>query len=111
MTFSDLFSDTVSEGNSPTDRVGGQNPSQIGLGAASPTIELLMTEGPTQASGVATDLSISGEGFFILGDATRESYTRDGNFKLDSTGDLVAGGSNLRVKGWMASRDGSGGFG
>jgi len=110
VTFSDLFSDTVSEGNSPTDRVGGQNPSQIGLGAASPTIELLMTEGPTQASGVATDLSISGEGFFILGDATRESYTRDGNFKLDSTGDLVAGGSNLRVKGWMASRDGSGGF-
>ena len=30
VTFSDLFSDTVSEGNSPTDRVGGQNPSQFG---------------------------------------------------------------------------------
>lgn len=110
VTFSDLFSDTVNEGNSPTDRVGGQNPSQIGLGASSPTIELLMSEGPTQASGVATDLSISGEGFFILGDDAHETYTRDGNFKLDSTGDLVAGGSNLRIKGWMASRDTSGGF-
>jgi len=110
VTFADLFSDTVTEGNSPTDRVGGKNPSQVGLGTAQPTIEQIFTEGPTQASGVATDLSISGNGFFVLGDDSKKVYTRDGNFKLDSNGDMVNSTANLRVQGWMADRDSDGSF-
>lgn len=110
VNFADLFSDTVTEGNSPTDRVGGKNPSQVGLGTAQPTIEQIFTEGPSQATGEATDLSISGEGFFVIGNGTKNVYTRDGNFKVDSNGDMVMATANLRVQGWMAERDSDGSF-
>jgi len=108
--FSDLFSDTVTEGNSPTGRVGGKNPSQIGLGIQGPTIEQVFTEGPTTQTGVATDLAITGDGFFVAGDGNKNLFTRDGNFKVDATGDLVMSGSNLRIQGWMAKRDDTGTF-
>lgn len=110
VTFQDLFSDTASEGNSPSDRVGGKNPSQIGLGIIRPTIEQIHTEGPSVQTGVATDISMSGEGFFIINDGRENYYTRDGDFKLDETGDMVMSGSNLRIQGWMAKRDEDGGF-
>jgi flagellar hook-basal body protein len=110
VTFSDLFSDTLSEGSSPTDNVGGANPSQIGLGAGSPTIEQIMTGGATQSTGIATDLSISGNGFFVISDGVDQYYTRDGNFKLDPNGDLYASGSSFRLQGWMATRDEDGKF-
>lgn len=110
VTFSDLFYDTVSEGSSPSDRVGGQNPKQVGLGAGTPVIEQIMTEGASQTTGVGTDLAIAGEGFFVVGDSFSNFYTRDGNFKLDQTGDMVAAGSTLRVKGYMADRGPDGGF-
>ncbi len=110
VTFSDLFYDTVSEGSSPSQGIGGQNPKQIGLGAGSAVVEQIMTDGATQITGVATDLALTGEGFFVVGDASTSLYTRDGNFKQDEIGDLVAAGSNLRVKGWMAERDSNGKF-
>ena len=110
VTFQDLFSDTTNEGNAPSDRVGGSNPSQVGLGIIRPTIEQIHTEGPTVQTGVATDLSMSGEGFFIINDGNENLYTRDGDFKLDQTGDMVMSGSNLRIQGWMAQRDDDGKF-
>ncbi|MCO4783115.1 MAG: flagellar hook-basal body complex protein [Candidatus Cloacimonetes bacterium] len=112
VSFADLFSDTLSSGNGPTGTVGGTNPSQIGLGAATPKIEQIMTEGATTTTGVATDLSIAGDGFFVVGGSgnSNKLFTRDGNFKIDSNGDIVANGSSLRVKGWMASRDINGAF-
>lgn len=112
VSFADLFSDTLSSGNGPTGSVGGTNPSQIGLGAATPKIEQIMTEGATTTTGVATDLAIAGDGFFVVGGSGSSNtlFTRDGNFKIDSNGDIVASGSSLRVKGWMASRDINGAF-
>jgi len=110
VSFSDLFYDTVSEGASPSDRVGGQNPKQVGLGSGTPIVEQIMTEGASQTTGVGTDLAIAGEGFFVVGDSFSNYYTRDGNFKLDEKGDMVAAGSTLRVKGYMAERDPSGAF-
>ncbi|PCJ21472.1 MAG: hypothetical protein COB02_02450 [Candidatus Cloacimonadota bacterium] len=112
VSFSDLFSDTLSTGNGPTGTVGGTNPSQIGLGAATPKIEQIMTEGATTTTGIATDLAISGDGFFVVGGSgsSGKLFTRDGNFKIDSNGDIVASGSSLRVKGWMAGRNLDGSF-
>ena len=110
VTFQDLFSDTSSEGNSPSNRIGGKNPSQIGLGIIRPTIEQIHTEGPSVQTGVATDISMSGQGFFVIDNGRDRLYTRDGDFKLDESGDMVMSGSNFRIQGWMAKRDENGAF-
>src|SRR3989338_2875678 len=48
-----------------------------------------LSEGPIQTTGNPLDVAISGEGFFVVKTADGESYTRNGNFKLDDTGQLV----------------------
>ena len=45
------------------------------------------------------DMAISGSGFFVLSDGTSQSFTRDGNFNVDSTGALVSA-DNLSVMGF-----------
>jgi flagellar basal-body rod protein FlgF len=48
-----------------------------------------LSEGAFQKTGNPLDLSISGDGFFVLGTPGGERYTRSGNFQMDSTGQLV----------------------
>lgn len=50
----------------------------------------LFTQGPIQDTGVATDMAIDGEGFFVVRqpDGT-EGYTRNGSFKVDADGRLT----------------------
>jgi flagellar basal-body rod protein FlgF len=48
-----------------------------------------MTEGALKATNNPFDVAISGDGYFIVGTANGERYTRNGHFSLDSTGRLV----------------------
>ena len=65
-------------------------------------------QGLLTATGTATNLAISGSGFFAVSSATDGSsvyYTRDGSFETDSDGYLVNNGNYLL--GWRTDADGN----
>ncbi len=70
---------------------------QVGLGAKVSGTQLNFEQGSPESTGRATDLMIEGEGFFrvLYNDGGQEvtSYTRAGNFTLNSDGELVLGNS------------------
>ena len=83
--------------------LGGVNPKQVGLGAQLGTIDTIDTQGSLQTTGRSLDLAISGDGYFILVDSASDNptYTRSGNFYLDSQGMIVnADGKYLTRKWW-----------
>ncbi len=103
-TFQEIFSQTYEGASSPdldTGR-GGTNPMQVGLGINVDAIDLQMTAGSVQRTDSPTDLSIEGEGFFIVrsGNEGAYTFTRAGNFTVDRLGNLVTS-SGAGVFGWM----------
>ena len=59
---------------------------QIGLGAKPAATLKDFSDGNYQSTQIATDMAISGEGFFTLRNANNETvYTRDGSFKFSPT--------------------------
>jgi len=48
-----------------------------------------LSEGAFKKTGNPLDLAIHGEGFFVVGTPGGERYTRNGNFQMDSNGQLV----------------------
>lgn len=102
VNFQVQFSQTLRGAAAPGGGVGGTNPSQIGLGMQVGSIDLLMAQGALQVTGRSTDLAISGEGFFVLNDGTKNVYTRDGQFDFDRAGNLIKTSNGFRVMGWNA---------
>jgi flagellar hook protein FlgE len=84
---------------------GTTNPIQIGRGVRTGSVDRQFLQGILQTTGLQTDLGLQGDGFFIVGDAERQFYTRAGNFHFDSQGRLV-NSSGFIVKGWMADASG-----
>ncbi|MDR2357205.1 MAG: flagellar hook-basal body complex protein [Oscillospiraceae bacterium] len=121
--FQDIYSQTSRSASAPiTGGLGGTNPMQIGLGVKLATIDVLHTAASIQRTDRELDLMIQGDGFFVVSDigpgdedatdpeAVPLSYTRAGNFYLDSTGALVTA-SGMYVLGLMADADtGASGF-
>ncbi|SDH50465.1 flagellar hook protein FlgE [Desulfosporosinus hippei] len=105
VTFSDVLSQTLSKATAANSDsgVGGTNPKQIGLGVGVASIDMLMTDGGTESTGNTTDLSLEGDGFFIVRNGTTGSYmfTRAGDFSVDETGNLVTS-DGLNVYGWSS---------
>lgn len=102
--FKDIFSQTTAGASGMTGTRGGTNPQQVGLGSQVSTIDTLHGGGSIQFTGNTLDLAIEGDGFFVvadragdddtaedLGGFTNPSYTRAGNFYMDSYGYLVNG--------------------
>jgi flagellar hook protein FlgE len=102
VNFQNQFSQTLRGGAAPSGNLGGTNPSQVGLGMTVGSIDLQMSQGALQITGKATDLAISGEGFFVLNDGVQNIYTRDGQFDFDKQGNLVKTSNGFRVLGWNA---------
>ncbi len=88
-TFKDLVSQQISGASAPNGNRGGVNPKQVGLGSQLSTIDTIHTQGSLQTTGRPLDLSISGDGYFVVSDGTNDFYTRAGNFYLDQNGTLV----------------------
>lgn len=68
------------------------NDSQIGHGAAVQAVQNLFTQGGILPTGIATDMAISGDGFFVVQDNTPNSttkYTRAGAFSVDANGQYL----------------------
>lgn len=90
VTFSTLFSRTLSNGSAATKTGGGTNPKQIGLGTQVSSITRNFENGSFLQTGLSSDLMISGNGYFVVQDGSGTQYfTRDGHFSLDSDGNLV----------------------
>lgn len=103
VNFQNQFSQTLRGGAAPGAGLGGTNPSQIGLGMAVGSIDILMSQGALLVTGRPTDLALSGEGFFVLNDGTKSVYSRDGQFDFDRAGNLIKTSNGFRVMGWNAT--------
>ncbi|WP_434401065.1 flagellar basal-body rod protein FlgF [Planococcus sp. 11815] len=82
--FQDLLSQTVS--------TSGANPMQVGLGSSAASLNVNHNPGSAISTGVSTDLTIMGDGFFIVQspeDENERYLTRAGSFTLDSEGYLI----------------------
>ncbi|MFS8653442.1 MAG: flagellar hook protein FlgE [Limnochordia bacterium] len=106
VTFKDLLSQTLRDASAPQNNRGGTNPFQVGLGVNLGAIHTYHTQGNSQATGVATDLAIEGDGYFILSNGPERFYTRAGMFDLDRDGNLVSLTTGLKVLGWVADQNG-----
>lgn len=89
--FQTQFSQLLSAGNGPSDTSGGVNPTQVGFGAIVGATQKNFNPGSIETTGVASDLAVDGDGFFILRRPNgQQVYTRDGAFSLDSENRLVS---------------------
>lgn len=105
VTFQEIFNQTIRGASAPdpvTGR-GGSNPMQVGLGISVGSVDTITTRGSVQRTDNPTDLSIEGDGFFIVrgGDNDTYRFTRAGNFGIDKNGNLVTA-SGMNVYGWQA---------
>lgn len=77
---------------------------QIGTGVKVGGLFSIMTQGGFEDTGEATDLAISGSGFFTVKSAQGANYyTRAGNFRFDKNGYLVDPNGNV-VQGWQVDQ-------
>ena len=61
---------------------------QVGLGSSTSSINVVHTPGSSMSTGVGTDLTVSGDGFFVVGSNEDPRLTRSGSFTVDDEGIL-----------------------
>jgi len=91
-------------------QLGGAVGSAVGAGVRMARTQQIFAQGTLQTTGQATDLALSGDGFFVVsgsvGGAKGDFYTRDGQLNVRNDGTLVNGGG-MTVQGYKANADGS----
>ncbi len=89
--FEDLYYQKVRTGTGTTQQgTGAADQVEIGHGTRASQVRRIFTQGSVAETGNATDMAISGAGFFAVNDAEgTELYTRNGNFAPDASGNLV----------------------
>ncbi|HVU25883.1 MAG TPA: flagellar hook-basal body complex protein [Opitutus sp.] len=99
-SFAESFSNTLRSSAPSNGTVSSQSGVQVGTGVELAAITTNFNQGALTTTGNVTDLGISGEGFFIVKDATSsiQFATRDGSFRFDDQGYLVTQ-SGMRVQG------------
>lgn len=89
LTFSDVFSQSGTTN-------GSGNPIQTGSGVAVSSTATDFTEGSLDTTGTASNMAISGNGFFVTQNAAGlQDYTRAGDFTTNSAGQLVTPNGEL----------------
>ena len=108
VSFSQALQQTLAGASAPTATLGGINPQQVAAGGAVNVgaIAVNMGQGTLQTTGVNTNLAIQGNGMFIMNSSQGTTYTRAGNFSLDSSGNLVNPNGQF-VQGWNATSPGT----
>lgn len=88
--FQDLMYQTLSQAGSITEE-GGQIPTgiAIGMGTMPVGVQKQFEQGDFKETKNQLDIAIEGKGFFRVISNNEELYTRAGNFKLDSDGNVV----------------------
>ncbi len=80
---------------------GANDPIQVGEGVALGSVTPTFTGGNLEGTGVPTDAAITGNGFFVAEKNGVQSFTRAGNFTIDSQGQLTTQDGQL-VMGYPA---------
>jgi flagellar hook protein FlgE len=107
VTFQDLIEQQLKGAQAPSASSGGTNPEQYGLGVQIAGTSINNNQGSLSATNVPSDLAIQGNGYFMVGDGSSVSYSRDGAFDLDANGNLVQGTTGQRLLGWSANATGA----
>jgi flagellar hook protein FlgE len=108
VVFQDLLSQAIRGAGVPdgaADGAGGTNPAQVGLGVTITGIANNFTQGASQLTGRSTDLSIQGDGFFVVRDNGQQLYTRAGSLNFDALGRLTTADGSI-LQGWTADAAG-----
>ena len=106
---SSLYS-TLSGGSNGTVTMGGTNPSQIGYGSNVASVDVDMSTGNYAVTGMATDMMLDGDGFFLVGskeialnfDGSSDDINRLSSFTLTRVGDF-----QFRADGYLGKNDGN----
>ena len=104
INFETAIANTPRSGSAPNGVIGGTNPAQIGLGTRLGSITSDFSNGALSATGVATDMAIQGDGFFVVNDQGTQRFTRNGNFTLDRDFNLATSSGGL-VQGYSVNDD------
>jgi len=106
--FADALSQTLKTPTAASATTLGGNGAQIGMGVSVSSVTPNFTQGALQSTGLPSDLSIQGDGFFVVADpiTATTAYTRAGSFTVDlngyittPTGQRVQGGAPGAVNG------------
>jgi flagellar hook protein FlgE len=98
LTFGDVFANL--QGTS-----GNGDPMQIGGGVLVQNTVSNFTNGGLDATGQPSNMALQGNGFFVVSNNGQLNYTRDGDFSVSPTGQLVDASGNL-VMGYQANAAG-----
>ncbi|MGE4503743.1 MAG: flagellar hook protein FlgE [Desulfovibrionaceae bacterium] len=102
--FQTLISKQMATGSAPAG-TSGSKISQMGMGVRTAAVKTCFKQGGLENTTTATDMALSGEGFFGVRDAGSGDmfYTRDGTFRFDNEGYLL-NSAGLRVQGAAIDR-------
>lgn len=105
MIFQETIYTTSRAGSDGTEIRGGNTPSQIGYGSQVGSIDLNMSPGTFNPTGVAMDCMVEGDGFLLVGDKTLQFnsaedlpkclLTRVGDLSIDANGWVTDGNNNV----------------
>ena len=88
-------------------RAAGGGSNHIGLGATLSAVTQQFSEGSISATNNAMDVAINGGGFFQVKDVNGlVTYTRNGQFQVDSAG-FITNSAGLRLLGYPANSQGA----
>lgn len=103
VNFQTMLSQTLRFGTSPQGFLGGIDPQQIGLGVTVGSTTRNFNQGELENTGIASDLGIDGDGFFIMKDQTgKQVFTRDGSFTINPSNQLHNPANGFVVQGIQA---------
>ncbi|MFS0715590.1 flagellar hook protein FlgE [Arthrobacter sp. 1P04PC] len=100
--FQDTLSQMTQGASAPQGQTGGSNPAQIGLGVRVAGVSTNFSQGSSQSTGRATDMMISGDGFFITNKGGQQLFTRAGSMTFDANSQLVSPDGGI-LQGWTAN--------
>ncbi len=78
---------------------------QIGRGTRLAGVTPIFSQGSILQTESATDVAISGEGFYVVDGVDGRSFTRDGQFRFNKDGELITS-DGMRVQGFQADDKG-----
>ena len=95
LSFGDIFSQM--QGTS-----GNGDPIQIGSGVQIEATSSNFTNGSVNSTGTASNMALQGNGYFVVSGNGGTSFTRDGDFSVNSSGQLTTASGDL-VMGFPAT--------
>ena len=100
VSFGDLFGATIGGGGTTNSLVEGRGVRVLGIDPS-------FTQGSLQTTSNALDLAVDGDGFFHVKAANGDdSFTRAGQFSIDSNGNIV-NPAGLKLQGFQADSSGN----